>query len=539
MSTRETLTGFVPWPSEFEERYRRAGYWNGRPLGSLLEAPLKSAPDRIAVVSEARRVSYRELDERANRRAAGLLKLGIGPRDRVVVQLPNCLEFVELCLALFRIGAIPVMALPGHRRDELSYVCQHTEAVAYVAEDVHAKFDFRTLARDLLADAKGSLRHAILVGDAEELTPFSLLDADPVELPTVDAAEVALLQLSGGSTGTPKLIPRTHDDYFYSVRDGARICGLGPDTVFLVALPAAHNLALSSPGVLGALYAGSTLVMSRYPMPENVFPLIAEEAVTMLSAVPSLARIWLSAVTSRGVSLPSLKVIQVGGAKCDPALAEELAQGLACRVQQVFGMAEGLVSYTALDDPPERAFFTQGRPLSEDDELRIVDDSGVDVTPGEVGNLLTRGPYTIRGYYKAEAANRDAFTEDGFYRTGDLVRRTEDGYLVALGRSKDIINRAGEKVSPAEIEQLLLTHPSVHEAAVVGVPDRQLGERSFAFVVAAPNSALSRSALHNHLRGAGIATYKLPDRIELLESLPKTSSWKTDKRELARRFKPA
>ena len=226
---------------------------------------------------------------------------------------------------------------------------------------------------------------------------------------------MAFLQISGGSTGLSKLIPRTHDDYLYSVRESADISGLEPESVYLTALPAAHNFPMSSPGYLGALYVGATVVMAPSPSPDVCFPLIAREGVTITGLVPPLALLWMQAAAKKTHDLSSLQVLLVGGAKFLPEAARRVRPELGCTLQQVFGMAEGLVNYTRLDDPGSLIVETQGRPISPDDEILIVDDAGAPVAEGESGNLLTRGPYTIRAYHNEPAANARSFTDDGFY----------------------------------------------------------------------------------------------------------------------------
>ena len=205
--------------------------------------------------------------------------------------------------------------------------------------------------------------------------------------------------------------------------------------------------------------------------------------VTITALVPPLAMIWLDAASSRNADLSSLEVIQVGGAKFSAEVARRIRPTFGCTLQQVFGMAEGLVNYTRLDDPEEIIIHTQGRPMSALDEVRVVDENDNDVQPGKVGSLLTRGPYTIRGYYKAEEHNARSFTKDGFYRTGDLVKVNEQGYIIVEGRDKDQINRGGEKVAAEEVENHLLAHDAIHDVAIVSMPDDYLGERTCAFVI--------------------------------------------------------
>ncbi|AUY54086.1 (2,3-dihydroxybenzoyl)adenylate synthase [Streptomyces sp. CB01881] len=545
----EVLAGFTPYPAEFAERYRAAGYWRGETFGRMLRERAAAHGERIAIVDPGdgagpggtRRWTYAELDRRADRMAAGLLARGIGRGDRVVVQLPNVAEFFEVVFGLFRIGALPVFALPAHRYTEVGHFCSFTGAAGYVVPAVEGGFDYRELASRVRAE-NPSLRLVLVAGeDAGEHVRLADVPADgPLPEAGPEPGDVAFLQLSGGSTGVPKLIPRTHDDYIYSLRGSVGICGQDERSVYLCVLPAAHNFPLSSPGSLGTLYAGGRVVLCPQPGPETAFPLIEREGVTITGLVPPLALLWLEAAERRRAAgedpgLASLEVLLVGGAKFSEEAARRVRPVLGCTLQQVFGMAEGLVNYTRLDDPEEVIVTTQGRPISPDDEVRVVDDQDGDLPDGTTGHLLTRGPYTIRGYWNAPGHNADSFTADGFYRTGDLVRRTSTGHLVVEGRAKDQINRGGEKVAAEEIENHLLAHPAVHDAAVVSMPDPYLGERTCAYVVlrdearqAPPKSV----ELKRFVRGRGLADYKVPDRVEFVDAFPATGIGKVSKKDL-------
>ncbi|MEU9286853.1 (2,3-dihydroxybenzoyl)adenylate synthase [Streptomyces sp. NPDC048275] len=524
------------WPPEFAERYRAAGYWRGETFGGMLRERAAAHPDRIALVDpapERRTWTYRELDERADRLAAGFAARGISRGDRVVLQLPNIGEFIEVVFALFRIGALPVYALPAHRETEIGHFCTFAEAVAYVVPDRHAGFDHRELASRIKERTPG-LRHVFVVGDPGEHTALAEVPCDPVVLPVgPQPHELAFLQLSGGTTGVPKLIPRTHDDYLYSLWGSNEICGVDADTRFLVVLPAAHNFPMSSPGWLGTLYAGGTVVLSPRPDPATALPLIEQERITMTGLVPPLALLWTEAGPATEHDLSSLDLVLVGGAKYSEQAARRLEPALGCRLMQVFGMAEGLVNYTRLDDDEETVVTTQGRPISPDDEIRIVDDTGQEVPEGAFGHLLTRGPYTIRGYWRAPDHNARAFTPDGFYRTGDIVRRTPSGHLVVEGRAKDQINRGGEKFAPEEVENIILAHPAVHDVSVVAVPDAYLGERSLAYVILRDSAELLKPvAIKRFVRDRGIADYKVPDLVEFVDAFPRTGVGKVSKKGL-------
>ncbi|MEV4530883.1 AMP-binding protein [Streptosporangium sp. NPDC049304] len=516
------MEGFTPWPQEFAARYLAEGYWSDRLLGDVLNG---GDPERTALVAGDERLTYAELDRRAERTATGFARLGIRRGDRVVVQLPNTTAFVVVFLALVRIGAAPVLALPAHRSSEIGYLCELSEARAYVIPDAHGGFDYRDLARSL------AVEHVVVDGDAQEFLALADLDPDPsYERP--EPADVGVFLLSGGTTGLPKLIPRTHRDYVYNLEASAGVCGFTRETVYLVVLPVAHNFALACPGVLGVFAKGGTVVLASSGSPDEAFPLIERERVTVCAVVPPIALLWLEAASWSREDLSSLRLLQVGGAKFAAERAERVPGVLGCAVQQVFGMAEGLLNYTRLDDPRELVDTTQGKPLSPADEILVVDSDGAEVAPGEVGELLTRGPYTLRGYYRAPEHNARSFTPDGFYRTGDLVRVLPSGHLVVEGRDKDQINRGGDKISAEELENHLLAHPAVHDAAVVGIPDPVMGERTCAFLIARDQAPTLRE-IKRFLRERGVAGYKWPDRVEPVEVFPRTPVGKISKKELA------
>ncbi|MBF6332579.1 (2,3-dihydroxybenzoyl)adenylate synthase [Nocardia transvalensis] len=522
--------GFVSFPADVAESYRAAGYWVGRSLGELLREAARQWPERPALHEANGSRTYAQLDGDADRLAHGFLALGIAPGDRVVVQLPNVPAFVPLLFGLLRAGVIPVLALPAHRRAEIEHLAELSGAVAYLIADQVGAFDYRELAAEVL-ERVGSLRQVFVLG---EPGPFIGVDSIPREggsLPEIDPSDIAVMLVSGGTTGLPKLIARTHDDYAYNAQASAEVCELGPDDVYLATLPAAHNFPLACPGILGTVATGGSIALVDDPSPENAFAAVERHRVTVTAMVPPLAQLWCAATEWEEADLSSLRLVQVGGAKLAEVNARQVEPALGARLQQVFGMAEGLLNYTRLDDSDDLICGTQGRPLSPADEIRIVDGEGNDVAPGEEGELLTRGPYTIRGYYRAPEHNSRAFTPDGYYRSGDLVRRLPSGHLIVSGRIKDVINRGGENVSCDELEEHLLAHPAVRHAAAVGLPDPALGEKVCAvLVVDGPMPALAE--IKTFLTARGLATYKLPDILRQADHLPLTAVGKIDKKVL-------
>jgi mycobactin salicyl-AMP ligase len=522
--------GYVPFPTADAEAYRAAGYWTGRPLGDLLRATATQHPHRTALLDAGGARSYAWVDAEADRMAHGLLALGIEPGDRVVVQLPNVPEFLTVLFGLLRAGIIPVLTLPAHRRAEIEHLAGLSEAVAYIAADRLGDFDYRELAEAVRA-AVPTLRHILVLGDPGTFIELNSIPREGGSLPDIDPSDIALMLVSGGTTGLPKLIARTHDDYVYNATASAEICVLTEDDVYLATLPAAHNFPLACPGILGTVAVGGAVAFTTDPSPESAFAAIARHGVTVTAVVPPLAQLWCAATEWEDADLGSLRLLQVGGARLAEVNAREVEPALGLRLQQVFGMAEGLLNYTRLDDTDDLVYTTQGRPLSPADEIRVVDAYGNDVAPGDEGELLTKGPYTIRGYYRAPEHNARAFTPDGYYRSGDLVRRLPSGHLIVSGRIKDVINRGGENISCDELEEHLLAYPSVRHAAAVGLPDAALGEKVCAVLVA-DGDMPTLAQLKTFLTDRGLATYKLPDILRRADALPITAVGKVDKKAL-------
>ena len=321
--------------------------------------------------------------------------------------------------------------------------------------------------------------------------------------------------LSGGTTSLSKLIPRTHDDYVLNARLCGAAGGFDESTVLMAILPLGHNYNLASPGMLGAFYYGGTVVLAPSGEAADVFGLVERERVTTIAAVVPLISGWLDSDAPDRFDLSSLEVIQNGGARLAPELRSRLRERFGCTPQEIYGTAEGLINMTRLDDPDDLLLESSGTPVCVDDEIIVVDDDGREVADGVPGELLTRGPYTIRGYYNAPEKNREAFTEDGFYRMGDIVRR-RGRHVFTEGRRKDLINRGGEKISCEEVENLIYAHPKVKVVTLVAMPDPVFGEKACAFVVPKPGETLAFDELIAFLRQQKIASFKLPERLEVV-----------------------
>lgn len=585
------------WPAAQAHTYVQAGLWQQYPLHYWVWQHAMQHPHQLALICQDRYISYGQLWHSACRLAACWQRQGLRAGQTALIQLDNCAEYYVVLHACWLLGIIPVSALYRHGVAELTAFAMQIKPELWVLDNTqtltalpsclssipHKWQHVVSRANPAPAEILSEQQHDLAI-DSPLLWPQSLPSLSSIAMVefarqtrhTAHDAEtqlllsffhdaprilssVALLQLSGGSTGIPKLIPRTHNDYAYSIRTSTEVCGWHANIRYLCALPAGHNFALSSPGALGAFYVGGCVVMAKSPEALHCFDLIKRHDVSWAALVPAAALLWLTTAATNPA--PRFAVLQIGGAMISPSLAEQLEQQFGCVLQQVYGMAEGLVNYTALQDPPAWRWHYQGRPMSRFDEIRICDTAQQPVPFGSIGELQTRGPYTICRYWQGGEQN---FTPDGFYRTGDLVRQGPDGLLQVMGRVKDQINRGGEKFAAAEIEQLLQQHPAVQQAALLSVPDEYLGEKSLAVVVLKPQltaiagqehlphtainaNAIPADAKHGemqrhkvaelnttvavrrYVRQAGVAAFKIPDHVLFCQALPLTAVGKVDK----------
>ncbi len=541
------LPGVIPFPPEFAARYRDRGYWEDRPLIAHFLGVFADCADRAAIIDDEGSYTYAELADASQRVALNLLDLGLEPTDRVVVQLPNTKLFASFYFALQRIGAIPIMALPSHRYRELRQFVTLGGSVAAAAPARTKDADFDQLHRRVRAGQPG-LRLSILQGGPAEpdegyISLEQLHERQPTQHTAADLERIAsqidpdnpaVFQLSGGTTGVPKLIPRTHNDYAFNSRLAVSVCDVREGDVLLNVLPIAHNLPLACPGMQGFLMSGATVRLSAATRAQDVFAAIDRHRVTHIHVVPALLIRWINDPAVAGYDLGSVRVIQSGGQRLQPETrlrTERVFRNVT--VQENFGMAEGLLMFVRLDDPPEVRLETVGRPICPDDEVRLVGEDGLDVPDGEIGELLARGPYTLRGYYNAPEHNQRSFSPDGFYRSGDLMWRHPSGNYVVAGRSKDLINRGGEKISAEEVENLILSHPAVLNVACAPVPDPVLGERMCACVILRAKATLTLPELVEFLTEQEIARHKLPERLAIVTSFPLSPVGKVSKKDLA------
>ncbi len=523
------------------ENYVNKRWWLGLTLGDILDRVADVFPTREAVVDDKGRITFAELRERVERLAAGLMRLGIKQGEAVLLQLPNWGEYVYSYFALQKIGAIPVVLISGYRQLEVSHLGKLTEATAWIVPAAYRKIDYASFLGEVrsfnpqlkqVISARASGSTPGFTGSIETLMELPVTEEEREELARrrPDPAHAAHIIPSGGTTGLPKGIPRTHNDYICNVEYMHRGWEMNTGDAALVVVPVGHNLALLN--VVGSILFGYKLVLLDSTKPVDICATIEAEKVTYMPMVPSLVRRILEQPELGNYNLASLKKISAGGEPSTPELIREVYKKLNCTYINEFGMSEGLLCRTSLTDDIETICTTVGKPCCPYDEVRILDTDGGQVPIGSDGELATRGPCIFAGYLKNPEENARSFTSDGFFRTGDQARRDDAGNLRITGRIKDLIIRGGENVTPSQVEDLLCQSPEIADAAVIGMPDRELGEKVCAYVRLAPGATTDLDKIRNFMESKGASRLLIPEHVVFVEMLPLTEAGKHDKKAL-------
>ena len=529
----------VPFPQERAEQYRRSGAWSSLPTGRRFHDVALAHPDRLAVISAEGEMTYAELDRRTDAIAAGLIGLGFQRLEPVLFQLTNRLETVLAWYGCIKAGLVPVATLAAHRLHEIGHVSAVVGARLHIVEAGLPSFDLVEFALNHATNST-TVRQVVTVGGHGPLRLEEIgADIDAAEaraaVQLVEAAtdpeDVVAFQLSGGTTGVPKVIPRIHAEYWNNARMYAERLEWTSDSRVAHLIPIVHNAGIAC-GLHASHSVGACLVLATADA-RSAFELMERARATEVLIGHGHYQAVMSPDFDRVRG--GLRHVILSGAKVSPALMDRVDDGTDHWAGQLFGMSEGLLTVTPVPSPREARRATVGTPVSADDEVRILDPgTEVELSDGEVGELCCRGPYTITGYFAAPEHNRTAFTSDGFYRTGDLASISlVDGerYVSIEGRMKDLINRGGEKINAEEIEVLLLRHPAIAAAAVVAMPDPRLGEKTCAYLVA-DGEPMTMAQVQEHLDLLGVAKFKWPERLEWLDSLPRTTVNKIDKKRL-------
>ncbi len=528
------LEGIVPPAPKTVDKYVRGGWWLDITFGDVLDRTASRSPDREALVDGRTRLTYAEIRDRVDRLATGLASLGIKRGDCVLLQLPDWAEFVDSFYALQRIGAVAVLLLARHRQIEINYFCRLTGAKAWILPERHGHADYLPIITDV-RKANPGLEHVVLVrsqGKAPFVRYEDLLAGSAAgrlgrkPAPT----DVAFVIPTGGTTGLPKAVPRTHNDAICDARFKAEARGqTGADTC-LFCVPLEHNLGLAA--LNGTIFTGGQVVLLDSTRPEDICAAIQRERVTCAPLVPALLSRLAGFDRLAEYDLISLRAFYVGGARTPAEDIRRVRERLGNVYMTAFGMSEGPSCSTRRDDSEDIILNTIGRPCCPGDEFQVIDGNGRELPRDVEGELVARGPGVFTGYLANPEEDRRAFVAGGFFRTGDLAVIDSAGNIRITGRIKDIIIRGGENISPGEIEALLRGHPDVVDVAVVGMPDPELGERACAYVVPRGPARPTLESVVAFLRERGASVLQLPERFELIDQIPLTALGKADKKAL-------
>jgi non-ribosomal peptide synthetase component E (peptide arylation enzyme) len=538
------IDGYQPFPDERIREYLNAGYWRDLTFHDIVDRAAAETPDSPAVTGPERTLTYAELAERSRAVAGAFHAMGLRPDDLVTLYLPNCIEFIEVFLACSRVGLAPAMALPRHRERELRHLVDLTESRLVVTDAgrYDLGFDYAGLVEDVASDADHVETLVGVTADGDtppegwhDVGRLAAEGADavsdsapgePLADLTVNPHNPGLLMLSGGTSGLPKAIPRTHNDYVYLWEHIAAAMGVESDWSLVAGLPVPHSFAFGY--VLGpALWTGAEVVVEPQLKPGPIVEAIDRTDGDLTTLIPKQLIDFLELDDD---VLSTLRVVCSGGQKVPPDVTRRVVERWDVRFCHVFGMGEGAQILTRPEDPLDVQAETIGRPVGPGDEVRILDADGQPVVEGEPGELVVRGPGVFAGYLRNPEANAEDFDAGGWFHTGDVLAARADGNYEVYGRLDDTINRAGETIYATAVEDALVEHPKVAKAAVVGVPDPELGERVGAAVELVDGAdELSVEDVQAFFEVEGHAVYRRPERLVVLDELPETRVGKIDR----------
>jgi non-ribosomal peptide synthetase component E (peptide arylation enzyme) len=525
---------------ELVARYQRSGHWSAETFYAILARRAAAHPDRVAIVDRGRRVTYGELKTRVDRAAAGLAGLGIAAGDVVTIQLPNWAEFAYVFFALERLGAVANQIGPDFRSREVDYILRFSESRAFVCPASFKNFDYVRMIGELRPGLPDLKAVCVLGVAAASPTPgvvsLEMLLNDGGAVSPREAGQrandVMRMAFTSGTTGNPKGVIHSHNTTLSTCRTLNADMRVTQDEVFLIYLPLGLNWGYLT--LVQSVMAGARAVLLDQFSARAALELIQRERVTYIPTAPASIIAMLNEPDLGRFDLGSLRVVITGGASCPIETIREFRARMHGHLIELYGMLEtGFHTYTRLDDDPEAVTGTVGA-VSSGLGLRLIDAAGRDVAPGAEGEIAAQGPSVHLGYHKNPTANAELFTADGWFRTGDLGQFDGAGNVKIVGRLKEMINRGGKKFFPREIEEILYTHPKILHAAIVGVPDQRLGERNCLCVIPRPGQSLSLDEVVGYLKD-DVATYKLPETMEVFDELPFTPTGKIQRHVLVRR----
>ncbi len=517
------------------DEYVFKGYWGNQVLGDILDHTVRDYPERLALVQGERRITYGEFGRIVNRLSLNFLEMGIGKDDFVITLLPNCPEFAFIHYAVAKIGAVSIPMVHTQQVHEIRYVVNLFQTRTLVISSGLTKYDFPRMAAQIRGESP-FLKNVVVVGESPshpDMIPFQSLVSEPVahgenREPLLESrpkgTDIVRIILSAGTTGPPKAAIRTHNDTLASLKWDGVFHDWGDN--LLLFFPFGHTTGYFMGLDLQVYKGGQITLMSGRFDSEEVFNLIEREKVTSVWMPTPLLFTIAQAIEERPqlaykCNMSSLKKFVFGGAQASQEAIRTVREAMGRPVLQTWGMAEGAVTSSLITDPPDVQSFTIGKIHCPDATVKVIDEKGDEVPSGSPGELIYKGPFLFAGYYKDPELTKSSIDKEGYFHSGDQVVIDSKGNIKIVGRLKDIVRRGGEPISPAEVEDLIQGHDKVAEVAVVGMPDKRMVEKLCAYVVPKANCALTFDEIIGFLKEKNIATFKLPERIEFIDLLPR------------------
>ncbi len=537
------LDGFTPYRKEDAEKYKRLGWWGGLTFGDILDRAADRYPAKEAFVDGVSRLTLAQARDKANRLAVGLMNLGIEPKERVLVQLPNWNEFVYVYFALQKIGAIDVLLIDRYRPYEINHLIRLAGATTWILPWKYRKTDYLPIIKEVLKESP-QMKNVIVVrgkdqgdypsveglvedGELTEKNMAALAQRRP------DPMQVSHMGPTGGTTGLPKVVPRTHNDLICSSEHAAKAWGMDSRDTCLLVGPIGHDLTFSK-GFLGSvLTCGKTVFLDSTEL-DDICRSIEKEKVTALVWVPTLARRLVGFEGLHNYNLSTLKKMHCGGGASLPDLIRDVNGKLQCAFFNGYGGTEGQTTLTRSGDDVETIHTTVGKPTCPYDSYKVVDREGKALPANTPGELLIKGPGVFTGYYRNPEENEKMFDPDGYFKTGDVAKIDKNGNIALVGRIKEMINRGGESISAVEVEKLIIDHPDVMFVAAVPMPDPEMGERVCAYIQPRLGVRLQSNDILSFLKDRKASVLHFPERIEFIDAMPFTKAEKIDKMALVK-----
>ncbi len=530
------LRGTLDFDAGRAEHYLRTGEWSADTVPSWLADRAATTPDRIAITGPAGAMTYAEAHDRARRLAGALVELGLGRGDVVAIQLPNVPEFLLVYFAVTMFGGVLSTLHMPYRAAEMRPLIDHAGARLVVCGAATEAYDAPGEMLGLASQCQ-SLEHVVVAGGEAPTGVLSLAgmidrgDGDRVETAPV-ASDPAILCFTSGTASSPKAVIHNYHTMLSNNRLCEDLYGLTADDVFMSGAPFTHAFGICV--INFALLAGGTQLLMPLFTPAALAETIESGRPSQLFVAPAHVASCLQAGAFDGRDLTSVRTATISGSACPHDLASSLDEHLDGVVGQMWGMTECFMGLlTPFDGSPEMRHGTLGRSTPAV-EMRLMSDTGAPAAIGEDGEIEIRGASVVPGYFDNEAATRQAFFDGGWFRTGDLAVADSSGNIRITGRVKDVINRGGIKINPTDVENLIDGHPSVAQSAIVPVPDPVLGEKGCVFVVLVGDASLTLDDVNRYLEERGVAKFKWPERLEIVDAMPLTPTRKIIKAELAR-----